>query len=128
MTVGEKTSPARRGGWAEDLAQGFLQRKGLALLARNYRCRFGEIDLIMQERDTMVFVEVRYRARTDFGCGAESVDWRKQRKLVATARHYLRSHSRGSSIPVCRFDVVALSSVGQSPTVSWIRNAFEASW
>ena len=87
-------------------------------MERNYRSRRGEIDLIMRDARTLVFVEVRFRASTRFGTPAESVDVRKQRKLAATAAHYLQSNQ--TNLP-CRFDVIALSGTNH---IDWIRNAF----
>lgn len=127
MTRFPEDVPPLRGGWAEDLARRFLQQKGLTLLKQNYRCRRGEIDLIMRDQSAIVFVEVRYRRRVDFGSGVESVDKRKQRKLIAAAQYFLGSHSGTYSAP-CRFDVVAVSGLGSSPSLSWIPNAFETSW
>jgi putative endonuclease len=112
------TAAQRSGDAAEERAARFLERKGLRLVARNYRTRQGEIDLIVQEGSVLVFVEVRMRSANRFGDGAESVDWRKQRRLVAAARHYLMRLGRE---PACRFDVVSLE--GDEPT--WIRGAFE---
>ena len=103
---------------AEDVACGFLQRNGLSLIERNYRCRYGEIDLIMQDDDTLVFVEVRYRNSNKFGDAAESVDGNKRRKLVFTANHYLQNTTFKQAT---RFDVIALAP-DQSP--QWICNAF----
>ncbi|MBW8328469.1 MAG: YraN family protein [Thiobacillus sp.] len=104
---------------AESRAASFLQSHGLKLLARNWRCRFGEIDLIMQDGATLVFVEVRLRSRSDFGSAAASVTTAKQKKLLAAARQYL---STLKTLPPCRFDVVALS--GNTPP-EWIKNAFD---
>ncbi|KPK35194.1 MAG: hypothetical protein AMJ66_01935 [Betaproteobacteria bacterium SG8_40] len=106
------------GGEAEQLAFDYLRRHGLTAVERNYRCRFGEIDLIMRDGQTLVFVEVRMRASNAFGGAPESIDARKQRKLLATARHYMGAQGR---IPVCRFDVVLLN--GDS-RIQWIPNAF----
>lgn len=103
---------------AEDIACSFLQRNGMSLIQRNYQCRFGEIDLIMQDTDTIVFVEVRYRSSSTFGSAAESVDSNKQRKLVFTANHYLQCHTITQPT---RFDVIALSPDKQP---EWICNAF----
>ena len=103
---------------AEDVACSFLQHNGLTLVQRNYHCRYGEIDLIMQDTDTLVFVEVRYRSSTAFGTAAESVDKNKQRKLVFTANHYLQKYPTSQAT---RFDVVALSS---QQTPEWVTNAF----
>lgn len=104
---------------AEARAEAFLITQGLASVARNWRCRFGEIDLIMQDGKTRVFVEVRLRSRSDFGGAAASVTPAKQRKLLAAARQYL---SGLKTLPPCRFDVIALDA-GGAP--DWIRNAFD---
>ena len=102
----------------EQAACRYLERHGLRLLARNHRCRHGEIDLVMRDADTLVFVEVRYRRGGRFGTAADSVDIHKQRRLAAAAGHYLQSHP--SPLP-CRFDVVA---IGAGDQIDWIRNAF----
>ncbi len=104
---------------AEARAEAFLQARGLKLVARNWRCRFGEIDLVMQDGATLVFIEVRLRSRTDFGGAAASVTPAKQKKLLAAARQYLTTLK---TLPPCRFDVVALSGDGAP---EWIRNAFD---
>jgi len=105
---------------AEQLAAQYLQRQGLKLLQINYRCRFGEIDLILQDGDTLVFAEVRLRSSSAFGGAAASIDARKQAKLVRTAQHYL---SRLNHIPPCRFDAILMQSV-DSPAIEWVKNAF----
>lgn len=110
-----------RGAQAEQLAADFLVQQGLRVVARNYRCRYGEIDLILHEGDTLVFVEVRLRSRNDFGGAAASIDSHKQRKLTLTAQHYLAQLPR---TPPCRFDAVLLQSTGES--LEWIKNAFGA--
>jgi len=104
---------------AEARAAAFLQARGLKLLARNWRCCFGEIDLIMRDGATLVFIEVRLRSRNDFGGAAASVTPAKQRKLLAAARQYLATLK---TLPPCRFDVVALSG---DDAPDWIRNAFD---
>ncbi|MHB1085722.1 MAG: YraN family protein [Thiobacillus sp.] len=104
---------------AEKRAEAFLESRGLIFIARNWRCRFGEIDLIMQDGATRVFVEVRLRSRNDFGGAAASVTPAKQKKLLAAARQYLTTQK---TLPPCRFDVVALS--GDAPP-DWIKNAFD---
>ena len=113
-----------RGKDAENLACKYLQTHGLQLLHRNYHSKGGEIDLILQDKDSLVFVEVRYRARATHGSAAESVDWRKQSKLIKCARHFLQTHPDTAS-QACRFDVVSVS--GPSDTIDWIQNAFIAS-
>mgnify|MGYP001247034503 CR=1 FL=1 len=104
---------------AESRAEAFLVARGLAPVARNWRCRFGEIDLVMRDGPTLVFVEVRSRRHNTFGGAAASVTPSKQRKLLAAARQYL---SGLKSIPPCRFDVVALDGGGDP---EWFRNAFD---
>lgn len=104
---------------AELRAETYLKTQGLKLLARNWRCRFGEIDLIMQDASTLVFIEVRLRTRSDFGGAAASVTPAKQKKLLAAARQYLTTLD---TLPPCRFDVVALA--GEAPP-EWIKNAFD---
>jgi len=110
---------------AEQQACRHLEALGLRTLQRNYRSRFGEIDLIMRDKDSLVFVEVRYRRQHRYGSGAESVDRRKQAKLLACARHYLLTNPKTSDRP-CRFDVVAISGDHGSADIQWIRNAFTA--
>ncbi len=106
------------GAQAEQLAAQFLQRHGLTLVQTNYRCRFGEIDLILREKETLVFAEVRLRTRGNFGGAAASIDARKQQRLVLTAQHYLASLP---SVPPCRFDAMLLDGAGN---IDWIKNAF----
>ncbi|MBA3024138.1 MAG: YraN family protein [Pseudomonadota bacterium] len=112
----------KAGAQAEQTAAQYLQRQGLRLLHSNYRCRFGEIDLILKDRDTLVFAEVRMRSRSDFGGAAASIDARKQNKLILAAQHYLSSVS---PTPPCRFDAVLLSSAEGGEGVEWLKNAFQ---
>lgn len=109
----------RRGEPAEDLAAAFLERRGLTILERNYRCRFGEIDIVARSGAQLVFVEVRARRSEAFGGAAGSITAAKRRRLVATARHYLATH-RGDR--ACRFDVMLVRGTGQQ--VEWLTDAF----
>jgi len=112
---------------AEQQALNFLQQQGLSLITRNYHCRQGEIDLIMEDQKTLVFIEVRYRKGCNFGSSAESVTLRKQQKIIHTAEHYLL-HKVAAQVPACRFDVVAIyPSVGEQSSLQfdWIKSAFE---
>ncbi len=113
----------QQGQQAESLAQHHLEQRGLRFITRNYRCKAGEIDLIMADRDSIVFIEVRLRNNPRFGSGAESVDQRKQRKLTATALHYLQRHPDQAKRPA-RFDVVAISTQQNQADIQWIENAF----
>ena len=109
----------------EDVALAHLEHAGLALIERNYRCRYGEIDLVMRDRDTVVFVEVRYRRASGFGDGIDSVNAGKRAKLVRAAEVFLASHPRLAG-DACRFDVLAIAGDTQTPSLDWRRNAFEA--
>jgi putative endonuclease len=109
------------GNQAEDQALAYLQAQGLGLVARNYSCRQGEIDLIMQQGQTLVFVEVRYRRSNRYGSALESVDPRKQARLLHSARHYLLGHPNWQNRP-CRFDIIGIS--GDQGTIQWLTNAF----
>ncbi|KPK49907.1 MAG: hypothetical protein AMS22_12950 [Thiotrichales bacterium SG8_50] len=108
---------------AEDQAQRYLARRGLKLLTRNYRSPYGEIDLIMRDRNVLVFVEVRYRRDARFGLAAETVDSRKQARLRATAEHYL-INTKGACEHPCRFDVVALAGDPAKGSLNWYPDAF----
>jgi putative endonuclease len=109
-----------RGESAEARAAAFLEGRGLRIVARNYRCKFGEIDIIAQSGATIVFVEVRARSSDTFGGAAESITAAKRKRLLATARHYLAQLGLD---PACRFDVVLLS--GDVPRIDWITDALQ---
>ncbi len=102
-----------------------LERAGLRLLARNYHTRQGEIDLVMRDRDTIVFVEVRYRRSAGHGDAAASVTAGKQARLVLAARHWLACHPQHAQCP-CRFDVVSYDGTAAAAHAAWLRNAFDA--
>jgi putative endonuclease len=112
-----------RGRDAEQRAGEFLEQQGLVVLARNFRCRQGEIDLVLRDGTTVVVAEIRYRADNAFGTPAETVDGRKQMKLIACARRFLQAHPALALVPL-RFDVVALA--GGDSRIEWIRDAFRA--
>jgi putative endonuclease len=107
------------GNLAEQKACAFLQTKGLTLITRNYRCIYGEIDLIMQEGDDIVFVEVRSRAYSDFGYAEETVDYHKQKKILNTAMHFLQEKNWLDTVD-CRFDVIGFL----NSNIKWIKDAF----
>ena len=107
----------------ETLACHYLQQNGLSLVERNYRCPRGEIDLIMRDGQSLVFVEVRRRSNPRFGGAAASVDARKQAKLIASALHYLQQQPHLGKL-AARFDVIAIN--GQAPVeIDWIKDAFQ---
>jgi putative endonuclease len=109
------------GGAAEVLAAAYLKQQGLKLLASNYHCRFGEIDLIMRDGKTLVFVEVRLRSNASFGGAAMSITAAKRQRLVQTAQHYLQQHGESA----CRFDAILMRTLDMRD-IEWIPNAFEA--
>ena len=114
-----------RGDAVEAAALRFLEARGLRLLARNAHSRGGEVDLVMDDAGTVVFVEVRYRAAAAFGGGVASVDAGKQRRLVHAAHTFLARHPQHANAP-CRFDVMAASGDPATPAFDWLRDAFRA--
>jgi len=126
MDVQPATSRQQRGEQAERQAESWLNQQGLTTVERNWRCRMGEIDLIMLAEDILVFVEVRFRSGAHHGGAAASVDPHKQRRLVAAARHYLRLRPE-AAMRRCRFDVIAVQGQGQNEaSIDWISGAFYA--
>lgn len=114
-----------RGRWAEDLAARHLAAHGLVCRDRNFRSRYGEIDLVMEDGEVLVFVEVRSRGGTGFLDPAESVDRSKRARIARTADAWLRNR-RAVPVPACRFDVVAVTGGPDAPGIRWMRNAFDA--
>jgi putative endonuclease len=112
---------------AEKLAATFLVNHGLKLVAQNYHCRFGEIDLIMRDAKILVFVEVKQRSSSQFGGAVASITPQKQQKIILTAQHFLQTQNLGD-VP-CRFDAILIQGTSLKPTdlqqIEWIRNAFE---
>jgi putative endonuclease len=114
----------RLGESGEDLACRELTNRGYAILERRYRTRHGEIDIVAQDGETIVFVEVRVKTTREFGTAAESVTPSKQRRVVAMAVDYL---ARNNAINrPCRFDVVAIDGIGKERRIAIIRSAFDA--
>jgi putative endonuclease len=117
--AGLRTARQIQGQDAEDEALAHLKQNGLALIERNFRCKGGEIDLVMQQHDTLVFVEVRKRADQRHGGAAASVTAAKQGRLIIAAQVYLQ---RYKDSPPCRFDVIAID----GGVLTWLENAFNA--
>jgi len=109
---------------AENLAHAYLSKQGLDLVTRNYRCPLGEIDLIMHENQTIVFIEVRYRSKEYFYSAIESIDRKKRDRIIKTGLHYQQSVCRGSD-SMYRFDILTISGSLDNPDIEWIRNAFQ---
>jgi len=116
----------RKGLHYEDRARRFLQDRGLRLIEKNFRSRFGEIDLIMSEGDTLCFVEVKYRESLDYGGAASTIPPSKRRKLIKTALFYLTRHRQYGQRPA-RFDALLIQRLADgSDEIEWIKNAFYA--
>ncbi|MDH3613608.1 MAG: YraN family protein [Gammaproteobacteria bacterium] len=112
---------------AERLADRFLQGNGLTEVARNFRCRLGEIDLIMNDNGCLVFVEVRFRSSNRFSRARLSVDIHKQRKIIRTAALFIGKHARYAN-SVVRFDVVAIDADDHGEqSIEWLQDAFRPS-
>jgi len=109
----------------ERFAAEYLEQQGLRILHRNFRCRFGEIDLIAKHDSILVFVEVRFRKNKHFGGPLASIDHRKQQKIIRTAHFFLNSQPRYQDTP-CRFDALAITLCNLKPDLEWIQNAFQA--
>lgn len=124
-----RIEPSRRrafGEAQERAAANYLVSQGLQMICANFQCKLGEIDLIMRSPTSLIFVEVRYRRSLAYGTPAESVNYRKQRKLMRTAQSYLKSLQLTNRIP-CRFDVLGISPGREPGTLrfDWVQGAFE---
>ncbi len=116
----------QRGAASEQLAAEYLQTRGLAVIARNLRCRAGELDLVCLDGAVLAIVEVRQRDRADFGGALASVTWKKQRKIIRAARFFLQRQAGWAACTI-RFDVVAIEGVPAGPhRIVWIKDAFRA--
>jgi len=117
------SGPRSVGDALEAATEAHLVTQGLRPLARQVRFRLGEIDLIMLDRDVLVFIEVRYRATSGFGDGLDSITAAKRGKLIRAAKLFLQSQPRYANAP-CRFDVVSVSGASTAPQFEWLRDAF----
>ena len=121
MTSMTDRNKRKTGTDCEARAAAFLESRGVQILCRNYRTRYGEVDLIGLDGPYLIFVEVKYRSTGKMGAPLEAVDWRKRQKILQTARHYLAEHHYRGDAPV-RFDCVGMTPEG----TEWVRNAFMA--
>ena len=111
---------------AEQLAARFLKKQGYKISECNYLVRGGEIDIIARDRNEVVFVEVRYRKSDHYGSAEESIDGRKQQRLIKAASHYLQEHNLWDKVP-CRFDTICITVDPAQPSrqdINWQKNAF----
>lgn len=118
-----KSPTTASGNHFEKLAEAYLVEQGFVLVDTQYQCRSGEIDLIMTDSHVLVFIEVRYRQSEHYGSPADTVDRRKQRKVIKAAKHFLQCHKKFHRFD-CRFDVVAITQSSGQPNINWIKNAF----
>lgn len=130
MIFGATSRPSKslsRGAAAEDQALAFLRKQGMSLLTRNYTCKCGELDLVMLDQQTVVFIEVRMRSSNRWGGAAASIGIHKQTRLIKTAQHFLQQHAKFNRHP-CRFDVCCIGPDAASgkPGLDWIKSAFSA--
>ena len=125
MALLTKAKHLLRGESAEQEACQYLIKQNLKLITRNYRCKFGEIDIVMKDKQTLVFAEVRFRKNSHFGDGAESITTSKQSKLIKTAQYYLQQHPEYSQL-ACRFDVLSMAPSTTNSKIDWIKDAFQA--
>ncbi len=109
----------------ENTALNYLTKKGMKLIKKNFTCKMGEIDLIMQDHDQIVFVEVRYRQRSLHGDAAESITPLKIQKIIRAATLYLQKLNKLNKVSG-RFDVVAIDAAGTQKQITWYKNAFTA--
>lgn len=106
---------------AENQARQYLTQQGLVWVTSNYRCRWGELDLIMKDKDFLVFIEVRSRVSNEYGGALASINLHKKKKIIKTASHYLVTNNLWDKCLV-RFDVISLQ--GELKTMEWIKDAF----
>ena len=121
MNLNPFSSRSSKGKAAEELACNHLKKNGLSLIDKNFHSRHGEVDLIMQHHDALVFIEVRYRKNLDYGGAKASVTPAKQQKIQKTALYYMQKKGREFN---ARFDVVAITGENNNLTIEWIKNAF----
>jgi putative endonuclease len=117
---------ALRGAACEAIAASYLEKHGLEIVARNLRCKAGEIDLVCLDGQVLAVVEVRQRRSRDYGGALASVNARKQRKIVLAARYLLERHASRRHLNL-RFDVVAVQGTPEEHDIVWIKDAFQAS-
>lgn len=120
-----KINKTNQGADAEQLALDYLQQQGWCLLHANYRSKFGEIDLIVQQGQTLLFVEVKQRSSAAFGSAQAMVTAQKQQKIILTSQYFLQQHPHYQKYHL-RFDVIAINTAQSDAQITWLPNAFYA--
>lgn len=113
-----------KGQLTEQLAQDYLVTQGLTPVDKNYHCRNGELDLIMLDGDTYVFIEVKYRKNNNFGGALAAISPSKQKKIKHCVTYYLHQAGLNEHNTCCRVDVVTLEGLITQPQITWLKNAF----
>ena len=117
---------SQRGAHWETYAANHLRDQGLEVIARGYRCRLGELDIVCRDGDTLVVVEVRARSTGSYTTALDSISLGKRQRIVNAARHFLMRHPQWFHRPL-RFDIIAVDAVDtDEPTLNWVRNAFDS--
>ena len=122
--LSNKPTSRETGQTTEQFAATYLAQNGLELVTRNFHCKLGELDLIMKDNDTLVFIEVKYRRSNNFGGAISAITTTKQQKIHKTASFYLQKCGLNEYTTPCRFDVIALQGNIKAPQVSWLKNVF----
>lgn len=120
----KQSSHRAAGSLWEDYAKQYLLKQGLQAVTQNFHSRQGEIDLIMKDGQSYVFVEVKYRKSNNFGGATAAVTGSKQQKLTQTAKVFLQQQGLNEYNTECRFDVIAIEGDENNPTTTWLKNAF----
>jgi putative endonuclease len=115
--------PSLVGAQFEKNTESYLNKNGLRTICRNYRCRSGEIDLVMDDGEYIIFVEVRFRRSDNYGSPFESITASKQKRIIRAATHFLSTKARFQDRP-CRFDAVGVSQGTRQVKYDWIKDAF----
>ena len=119
-----KANTKLKGDYTEDIAKQYLINNKLKILTQNFHCRYGEIDLIAKSENTIVFIEVKYRSKNQFGGAIAAVSAMKQQKIRATAQFFLQQQRLNEYNTDCRFDVIAIDGCISTPEITWLPNAF----
>ena len=119
-----KTTTRDIGQITENIAEQYLRQQGLVFIDKNVHCRQGEIDLIMRDNDTLVFVEVKYRKNNHFGGAIYAISYQKQKKIKHSVAFYLHKSGLNEYNTPCRCDVVTLEGNINQPQINWLKNAF----
>lgn len=120
----KRTTTKEIGNSWELYAERYLVKNGLVLISKNFHCRLGEIDLIMKDGESFVFIEVKYRKNNQFGGAISAVTSNKQKKIIKTATFFLQQQRLNEYNTACRFDVVAIEGDKNQPKIHWLKNAF----